>query len=106
MNSEGKPRKDPDHGRYYPIRTRRGPGTAKRINKPSAMVGASMAKAKLLGFDKPDQHKTDVTIINETLPFPTKESEMSVEEWIARGRPRRSSTIRLSPPVNGHDNGD
>ena len=26
---------------------------AKRINNPSAMVGASMAKAKLLGFDKP-----------------------------------------------------
>ena len=43
------------------------------------MVSASMAKAKLLGFDKPDQHKTDVTIINKPLAFPTKEIEMSVE---------------------------
>ena len=62
-----------------------------------------MVKAKLLGFDKPDKHKTDVTIINEVLPFPTKELEMSVEEWIARRSPKEIEHHPSSPPAVATD---
>ena len=78
---------------------------AKRINNPSAMVCASMAKAKLLGFEKPDQHKTDVVFINKPLATPGPQIEMSVEEWMAKWSPKeikqRPDVKCLRPSENG-----
>ena len=35
----------------------------------------------------------DVTIINKPLPFPTKQIEMSVDEWVASSAQRRSRRV-------------
>ena len=76
-------------------RTQRGPRTG-QAHQTTQRDGRCLPwhKAKLLGFDKPDQHKTDVTFINKPLPFPTKEIEMTRggvgREMVAQRRSRPS----------------
>ena len=57
------------------------------LNRPEGAANITMKIAVLLGFtgDKPVM---DITIINKPLPYPTREIEMSVDEWVSKWSPK------------------
>jgi hypothetical protein len=60
---------------------------ARRLEQPAVAAGITMHMAKVLGFLE-DRQQVDITIINKPLAVPTKELELSVDEWIARWSPK------------------
>jgi hypothetical protein len=67
---------------------------------PTAYVAATMGLAKLMGFLKDDRAADEINIfINRPLREPTKELELSPDQWVAKWAPK------LVDKTNGHGNG-
>ena len=57
------------------------------LNRPEGAANITMKIAVLLGFTG-DRPVMDITIINKPLPYPTREIEMSVDEWVSKWSPK------------------
>lgn len=80
---------------------RRAQDFALASDNASAFVQATVSLAKLMGFMKEDKHGDEVNIfINRPLREPTKELELTPDQWISRWAP---PPIEAKP--NGHGNG-
>jgi len=60
---------------------------ARLLDRPEGAARITMQMATLLGFTG-DKQQVDITIINKPLPYPTKENQLSVDEWIERFSPK------------------
>jgi len=82
------------------LNLRTGQDLAIETGNPTAYVAATMGLAKLMGFLK-EEREGDINVyINRPLREPTKELELTPDQWVAKWSPKELVKS------NGHGNGE
>lgn len=81
---------------------RRGQDLAIAEGNPTAFVAATMGLAKLLGFLKEEREHDIAIYLNRPLREPTRELELTPDQWIERWAPKPLTDGTGNGKTNGH----